>query len=126
HWERPSTIASDLRRSKETLEDIVGRPVCSLRAPFGHFRWDVSPIARRLGFSRLVGWSVAPSWNATSPRALVDYIATYAKPGSIILLHDATGLEQEDRYGWNAAVVAAIDPLIMSLRRKGLGFGFVR
>jgi peptidoglycan/xylan/chitin deacetylase (PgdA/CDA1 family) len=126
HWERPSRIAEDLRRCKATLEDIVGRPVSALRAPYGHFRWDVAPIARRLGFSALVGWSVAPRWNETSAAAIVDYVATRARAGSIILLHDATGLIEEDAHGWNAAVVAAIDPLLERLRGGGFGFGFVR
>jgi peptidoglycan/xylan/chitin deacetylase (PgdA/CDA1 family) len=126
HWERPSRIAEDLRRSKATLENIVGRPVCALRAPYGHFRWDMRPIASRLGFSRLVGWSVAPAWDETSGDAIVEYVTPRVRPGSIVLLHDATGLAEADAYGWNAAVVAAIDPLVERLRVRGFGFGFVR
>lgn len=122
HWLSPRQIASELRICKETLEDIVGSPVESVRAPFGHFRWDVRPIANRLGLSRLVGWSIAPAWNETSPVRIVEYVGTKAKPGSIILLHDATSLEQSDVRGYCRAVVDALDPLLLTLRERGLSF----
>ncbi len=122
HWMSPWHIARDLRRCKETLEDLVGAPIDAFRAPFGHFRWDVKPIARRLGMPRLVGWDVAPAWNATSPARIVDYVATRATAGSIVLLHDATELTQGDARGWNRAVVQALDPLLVALKQMGLGF----
>ena len=125
HWVSPWQIARDLRRCKETLEDLVGAPIQALRAPFGHFRWDVKPIARRLGMTRLVGWNVAPAWNETSPGRIADYVAARATAGSIVLLHDATGLTQVDADGWNRAVVAALDPLLGVLKQRGFGFTVV-
>lgn len=125
HWTPPWQIARDLRRCKNTLEDLVGAPIETFRAPFGHFRWDVKPIARRLGIRRLVGWNIAPAWNETSPAHIVDYVVARAASGSIVLLHDATGLTEADADGLNRAVVAALDPLLGALTQRGFGFTVV-
>jgi len=120
HWLTPSRIARDIRQCKDTLEHITGRPVTSLRAPYGHFRFDVPRIARTLGITRLIGWNVAPAWNETQPERVADYITSRATPGSIVLLHDATGLDAADTHGWNRAVVAALDPMLSEFSRRGL------
>jgi peptidoglycan-N-acetylglucosamine deacetylase len=119
----PWRIASDLRRCKQTLEDIVGRPITSFRAPYGHFRWDVKPIAKTLGITKLVGWSVAPAYDETDPERIVRYVGDRAKGGAIVLLHDGESLEQADTYGRTRAVVSALDPMLTELGRRGLRCG---
>jgi peptidoglycan-N-acetylglucosamine deacetylase len=120
HWISPGRISEDLRRCKETLEDLTGTGVSSLRAPYGHFRWDVRRAATTLGLSRLVGWSVAPRWNEPAPERIVDYVLSRIEAGSIVLLHDATGFESTDVGGYSAAVAAALDPLLRAVQQRRL------
>lgn len=119
-WLSPWRIAHELRTCKETLESITGRPVVSLRAPYGHVRWDVRPIAEHLGFLRLVGWNAGPPCDETSPERLVDYVLAEVKPGAIILLHDAFSLEQTDVNHAIGAIVASLDPLLTALKAVGM------
>jgi peptidoglycan-N-acetylglucosamine deacetylase len=120
HWAAPRRISNDLRRCKETLEDLTGTAVSSVRAPYGHFRWDVRPVAARLGLSRLVGWSVAPPWNEAAPARIADYVLSRTETGSIVLLHDATGFEATDVGGFSGAVAAALEPILRALQQRGL------
>ena len=121
HWTSPWRIERDVREAKRVTEDVIGGSVDLLRAPYGHFRWDVAAIARRAGLGRLIGWSVAPAWDETSPHALSAYVESRVRSGSIVLLHDATGLEPADVDGRCAAVVAALPRVIASCRERGLG-----
>ncbi|HEY2905860.1 MAG TPA: polysaccharide deacetylase family protein [Vicinamibacterales bacterium] len=120
HWQTPWEIAFDLRTCKRTIEDVTGRPVHRVRAPFGHFRWDVRPIAHRLGLRQMVGWSIGPAWNEREPDRLAEYVSSRARPGAIVLLHDATGTAQVDVEGWTRTVCSALPRMISAVATQGL------
>jgi len=61
----------ELRRSKELLEDLIGKPVNDLAVPFGAYDRRVIRIANKVGYKRIVTSDIGvarPSKSAVLPR----------------------------------------------------------
>jgi peptidoglycan/xylan/chitin deacetylase (PgdA/CDA1 family) len=79
---------SELARTQDILAEILNHRPAVFRPPYGSFRKNQSPLARKLGL-RVVLWSVdSCDWNQPGEGQIIDTILTQTKAGSIILCHD--------------------------------------
>ncbi len=118
-WLRgPIQTFRDIALAKEELERLSGLSVSYYRPPWGAFNWVVRAASSHLGLTPVL-WSVrAMDWLAkTTPKEIVENIATAAEPGSVILCHDAGG-----EPGAPANTIEALPEVIAEL--KALGFSF--
>lgn len=81
--ENRETAGEEIRRTEETLEELLGGEGYWLRPPYGLIGEGV-----KAGVP-LVKWSVDPrDWESRNTRKVVQAVLRDAKPNSIILLHD--------------------------------------
>jgi peptidoglycan/xylan/chitin deacetylase (PgdA/CDA1 family) len=84
----PLRLLREVRRSRQAIETITGRPCLWFRAPVGLKNCFLSRVLAREGM-RLVSWGInvrgsdRPAADRLSPR-----LAGRLRPGSILLLHD--------------------------------------
>ena len=119
HRASPARLRAEVRDCQLVLQDILGAPVISFRAPYGHFRWDLRGSAR-FGLEHLVGWDVAPRWLETRSSAVSDYVQRYATDGSIVLLHDHLFGVRENANEAVRAVAASLELFIPRLRERNI------
>lgn len=90
----PHRIREELTRSKDTLEQITGKPVRYFRPPFGARRPYVLRAARALGMTPVMWNAMTSDWSERSPdriaERLIRKIAANQRRGfaSTIVLHD--------------------------------------
>lgn len=120
HRRLPSYVRDDLTRGTEAIVQASGgvRPRV-FRAPHGFRNPWVTPIAASLG-QRTIGWSLGV-WDSARPGA--SEIARRAlnglHAGSILLLHDGDGYDQD---GDRLQTAEALPMIIRGLRDRGLRF----
>lgn len=101
----PNTVFGEVRRAKDTVEDLGGRTVRWFRPPYGVLSGSAA-LAARLAGLRPVLWSAwGRDWTATStPRSVLDELGQGVLSGGTALLHDC------DRHGapgaWRSALGA--------------------
>ena len=120
HRRTPGYIRDDLTRGTESVTRASGGVVPRhFRAPHGFRNPWVVPIARSLG-QRTVGWSLGV-WDSARPGAaeITRRALEGLHGGSILLLHDGDGYDEDgDRMQTAEALPAIIDGL------RGRGFRF--
>jgi peptidoglycan/xylan/chitin deacetylase (PgdA/CDA1 family) len=111
YWER------EIRRTDELIHSIIGQTPTMFRPPMGVKTWHTTAAVRRQG-STLVTWSrrAVDGIPTTSQRILERF--SPAAGGDILLLHD--GVEPYAPHHDRDATIAAIRPLVASLREKKL------
>lgn len=113
----PLRIYREIEKCQKILTQITGEPPRYFRAPVGHFNVFVHPILRHFGM-RLIGWS-SRGFDAvdTSLERVTEKIRASAKPGAIILAHEATPIAQEvvadilkiaQENGWKCTIPPAL------------------
>jgi peptidoglycan/xylan/chitin deacetylase (PgdA/CDA1 family) len=83
----PSVALHQLRSSRQSLEDAIGKPVTSFSAPYGFLSQTLAEIAREAGFDHICS-SLPSLANATS--AIIPRIAVYSNtsaPKFLALAH---------------------------------------
>lgn len=107
----------EVRACDEILADILGQPPAMFRPPMGIKTWHTTRAAREAGH-RLVTWSRrAIDGLPTTPRRILRRLGG-ATAGEILLLHD--GVEPHSPHPDRSATIAAVAPLVESLRSRGL------
>ncbi|MEU5963026.1 polysaccharide deacetylase family protein [Micromonospora parva] len=88
-------IRSDLLRTNAAIRAAVpNAPIVWYRQPGGAWTYPVVSTARQLGMTPL-HWSVDPSdWDLPGANKITATVLSQAKPGSVVLLHDAGGDRQ--------------------------------
>jgi len=111
YWER------EIRRTDDLIHSIIGHRPSTFRPPMGVKPWHITAAARRTGLT-LVTWS-RRAWDglATTPQRILERFSRVTA-GEILLMHD--GVEPHAPHRDRQATIAAIAPLIASLRDKGL------
>lgn len=117
-------LRSEIEDCQSVLQDILGEPVISFRAPYGHFRWEMHDLSY-FGIDHLVGWDVGPPFT-TDPRAYSSYIQENAAGGSIIGLHDCMfDVEPETARKTTRAAAESLQMFIPALSQRGFSFSTV-
>jgi peptidoglycan/xylan/chitin deacetylase (PgdA/CDA1 family) len=81
-------ILDELRKTQDTIADLLNvRPVW-FRPPYGGFRGDQVHLATSLGL-RAVLWSLDPhDWSKPNSESIIQLVSQNVQPGSIVLCHD--------------------------------------
>jgi len=84
----PDEVASELSRTSDAVESIVGvRPVL-MRPPYGSYNETVTSTAGQQGMAVIL-WNVETSdWEFQVTSSVIQYATTRAQPGGLILMHD--------------------------------------
>lgn len=95
----PSRVREELTRTKDTLEQITGKPVRFFRPPFGARRPDVLRTARALGMTPVLWNAMTSDWSeAAADRianrlvAKIDALERRSRAANIVL-HDGSHLD---------------------------------
>jgi peptidoglycan/xylan/chitin deacetylase (PgdA/CDA1 family) len=81
-------VESELARTQDILAEILNHLPTALRPPYGLFRKNQAPLARKLGL-RVVLWSVdSRDWAQPGEDKITETILSQTKGGSIILCHE--------------------------------------
>ena len=85
-------VASQLRRTNQAIEHATGNAPSEWRPPYGATNDLVQAAARDAGLDAMVLWTVDPrDWADPSATTIRDRVLQAVRPGSVVLLHDATG-----------------------------------
>lgn len=108
---RASSVERELRETDRAVERAAGVTPTIGRPPWGgRSPWTVRAFTRLA--KRLVLWDVNSfDWKGKTAREVVDRVLDRAKPGSIILMHEA-------REG-GATTIEAVRMLVPALRARG-------
>ena len=121
HRALPSQIYSEVEQGRKVLEDIASVDVTMLRAPFGHFRWElkktdpsktISCIGMLLRHGRKVMRTAWPVGALTDRRQVQSFSFMMGSWALIGMFSTAVG----------TASAAAVSRLVPELREKGLRF----
>ncbi|NLU77245.1 polysaccharide deacetylase family protein [Micromonospora sp. HNM0581] len=115
-------IRADLMRTSEAIRAAApDAPIAWYRQPGGAWTYSVIAVSRDLGMTPL-HWTLDPSdWRAPGATRIATSVIDEARPGSIVLLHDAGG----DRQGTVDALYQILPELagrfeIQALPPRGL------
>jgi peptidoglycan-N-acetylglucosamine deacetylase len=85
-------VESQLRRTNEAIEQATGSSPSEWRPPYGATSDLVAAAARDVGLDSMVLWTVDPlDWADPPATTIRDRVLQGLRPGSVVLLHDATG-----------------------------------
>ena len=108
------SIRQELRKAQRAIKGVVGKKPVLFRAPYGEVDGRVAAVAESLGLT-VIEYDL-PSGDPDSllsEQAIVRYVSSMARGGSIIVMHINTR-------GWHTA--DALPEIIANLRRKGYTF----
>jgi peptidoglycan/xylan/chitin deacetylase (PgdA/CDA1 family) len=108
------SIAQEIRKAQRVIRGVIGRRPVLFRAPYGEVDVRVASVAESLGLT-VIQYDL-PSGDPDSlisEQAIVRYVSSMARGGSIIVMHINTR-------GWHTA--EALPEIIANLRRKGYSF----
>ena len=110
-------VRAQLLRTAEVIHRYGGARPGLMRPPYGSFDASVLRLANRLGFVTVL-WSVETrDWARPGVAAIVRAAVHGARPGAIILMHDAGG----DR----SQTLAAVPTIVRALHHRGFGLATV-
>lgn len=106
-----------LRRTDDAVERVIGKRPALFRPPMGIKTPHIRLATRRTGHT-VVTWSLrAFDGVPTSAARILSRLVPHAKPGDILALHDGS---TPPTRRIPEATVAAVRPLILGLRQRGL------
>jgi len=118
-------LAAQLQQTSQLIVKATGRAPRFFRAPIGILSPEVVAAAKRASL-QLCGWSVKArdGWSGTTPAQAVQRLLAGARPGAILLLHDAAESQATDRSESAPSVSriapAVLEQLLPELKRRGL------
>jgi peptidoglycan/xylan/chitin deacetylase (PgdA/CDA1 family) len=110
--------ADEIRQTDQAIADVIGKRPAMFRPPMGIKHWHLMNAAADAGHA-VVTWSRrALDGVAVDPARILARLVAPARAGDVMLLHDGVNphLKPQDRAG----TVAAVRPLISSLKERGL------
>jgi peptidoglycan/xylan/chitin deacetylase (PgdA/CDA1 family) len=82
------SLRSQLLRTRNEIESVIGIPSMNFRPPFGRITSDLQNVTGDLGYP-IILWSIDPSdYLSISSERIYDYIMERVQDRDIILLHD--------------------------------------
>jgi peptidoglycan/xylan/chitin deacetylase (PgdA/CDA1 family) len=120
HWgsmRRGRFWREQIDRTNQAIERVLGRRPALFRPPIGHKNPYTMAAARDAG-QAVVTWSIrAMDGLPTTPQRILNRLLPGRRAGDILILHD--GIEP-GRKRDPSATIAAVRPLVLSLRERGL------
>jgi peptidoglycan/xylan/chitin deacetylase (PgdA/CDA1 family) len=102
-------MRSDLKETNRTISAVIGRRPRLMRPPYGARNHRVDTVARQLGMPEIL-WNVDTlDWRYPDSKRLTNTVLTSARPGSIVLMHDAI----------NRSTITAMPAIIDQLQHRG-------
>jgi len=115
----PDHFLSKLQSTTDKIASLAGTRPTLWRPPYGYFNDTVTQIASSLGLSMRL-WDVNPEdYTLPGTDQIVSRVVNNVTPGAIVLLHDGSPGDDEDR----SQTVAALPIIIDTLRSLGYSFG---
>jgi peptidoglycan-N-acetylglucosamine deacetylase len=109
HESYPSRASMAATNSR--IKSTTGFEPCLFRPPGGAFNSRVVADARSLGMTTVI-WNVDPrDWSTPGSGAIYSRVASAARPGAIVVMHDGGGNRSE--------TVAALPRIIRTLHGRG-------
>jgi peptidoglycan-N-acetylglucosamine deacetylase len=85
-------VRSQLQRTTDVIRQATGNAPTEWRPPYGATNDLVEAAAQDVGLSSMVLWTVDPrDWADPPATTIRDRVLQRVRPGSVVLLHDATG-----------------------------------
>lgn len=110
-------LRAEIARTNDGLEAAVSVRPRLMRPPYFDDPARVARIAHELGLERTVLGFMVGDWKDTSPEAIARRVVRRAKPGRIIVLHDAYRTSR--RRGDPSITVRAVAQLLPALSARG-------
>jgi peptidoglycan/xylan/chitin deacetylase (PgdA/CDA1 family) len=111
------TLEREVRRTENTLNEIIGYRTKLFRAPYGFLYNELVEKLRDMNYT-IVGWSVdSLDWRESPPEEIAYNVISNTHPGAIILMHD--GAEWD---GDRTNTIKSLRLIIPALRDQGLEF----
>jgi peptidoglycan/xylan/chitin deacetylase (PgdA/CDA1 family) len=115
----PAQVQVELQSTADEIANLTGTPPTLWRPPYGYFNDTVTQIASSLGLSMRL-WDVNPEdYTLPGVDTIVSRVVNSVNNGDIVLLHDGSPGDDEDR----SQTVAAVPMIIDQLRARGFSFG---
>ena len=112
----PRATVGSLRRARDAIGAVTGTAPAFYRPAYGVWNLAAWRAAPRLGMRRTLWSRWAWDWRPTAtPELIATRILAGARPGAILLLHDAQGSP-----GAPERTLAALPAILEGLRRRGL------
>jgi peptidoglycan/xylan/chitin deacetylase (PgdA/CDA1 family) len=112
-------VRTELQSTSDEIAGLTGVTPTLWRPPFGAFNATVTQIASSLGLSMRL-WDVNPEdYTLPGVDTIVSRVVNAVTPDDIILMHDGSPGDDEDR----SQTVAALPIIIDTLRSLGYSFG---
>jgi len=106
--------AYEIGRTQAIIRRATGFTPCLFRPPYGATGGALNHVVRARGLLSIL-WDVDTNdWRLPGAGLITARIIGQARPGSVVLLHDAGGYRRQ--------TVAALEPAIRVLRRRGYEF----
>ncbi|MGZ4478339.1 MAG: polysaccharide deacetylase family protein [Nocardioidaceae bacterium] len=88
-WKRPGRLADELRRTRDLVAEIGGRPVRWYRPPYGVLTAEGLLAARRAGLTTVLWSAWGRDWSVrATPAGVAHRVGRAVGPGGTVLLHD--------------------------------------
>jgi peptidoglycan-N-acetylglucosamine deacetylase len=114
----PRQVREDIARAEAVIEDCTGRSPLLYRPPYGLLNAAALRLARRRGWRTLLWSQWARDWERSATPASIARRATDgARPGAVLLLHDA---DEYSAPGSWARTAAALPEILRTLAERGL------
>jgi peptidoglycan-N-acetylglucosamine deacetylase len=114
-----ATVRDDMRRGQAAIEDATGRPVHWHRPPYGIYSAAGLAAARDAGLRPLLWSRWGKDWRKfTTPERIARRATAGARPGDVILLHDADFYSAR---GSHERTVEALPLILTELRGREIG-----
>ncbi len=112
-----ATLETEVRRTEDVLNDLVGYRTKLFRAPYGFLYGELVEKLAELDYS-IVVWSVdSLDWQEEPPSVIANNVLSNVTPGAIILMHDG-GDWDADRTN----TIESLRQIIPTLQQQGYEF----
>jgi peptidoglycan/xylan/chitin deacetylase (PgdA/CDA1 family) len=114
----PRQTRADIDRAQVTIEDLTGAPIGLYRPPYGAISPQALRLVRARGWRTLLWSEWGRDWEKrATPESIHARLTRSARPGAVLLLHDADDYGAPD--SWRR-MVAALPRVIETLTARGL------
>jgi peptidoglycan/xylan/chitin deacetylase (PgdA/CDA1 family) len=113
-FKSPSYLRQEIEKTDAILKGLGHPDEIFFRAPYGMKFLLLPLVLRRMNKKNIIFDSVAWDWSSPGVEQIVRNVISSVRPGSIILLHDGVGNQQE--------TIVAVEEIIKQLIEQGYRF----